>query len=51
MNSSTLPTCFISIATLASSTWVVKRWYWTIENNFEFEGKLANNPAASTSTE
>lgn len=22
------------------STWVVKRWYWTIENTFEFEGKL-----------
>lgn len=33
------------------STWVVKRWYWTIENSFEFEGKLANNPAATTSTE
>ena len=22
------------------STWVVKRWYWTVENTFEFEGKL-----------
>ncbi len=23
------------------STWVVKRWYWTYEDTFEFEGKLA----------
>lgn len=22
------------------STWVVKRWYWTVEDTFEFEGKL-----------
>ncbi len=22
------------------STWVVKRWYWTVENTFEFEGTL-----------
>lgn len=27
------------------STWVVKRWYWTHEDTFEFEGKLA--PAAT----
>lgn len=33
------------------STWVVKRWYWTVENNFEFEGKLAKKPAATPSTE
>jgi len=28
------------------STWVVKRWYWTVENTFEFEGKLV--PAGSS---
>jgi len=28
------------------STWVVKRWYWTIEDTFEFEGKLV--PASTT---
>lgn len=33
------------------STWVVKRWYWTVENNFEFEGKLAKKPAAAVNTE
>ena len=33
------------------STWVVKRWYWTIENTFEFEGKLVKNPASKASTE
>ncbi len=27
------------------STWVVKRWYWTHEDTYEFEGKLA--PAAT----
>lgn len=27
------------------STWTVKRWYWTVENVFEFEGKLANQSA------
>jgi len=51
MNGSTLTTCFISIAILASATWVVKRWYWSVENSFEFEGKLANKPAATVSTE
>ena len=32
------------------STWTVKRWYWTVENNFEFEGKLIgrSTPVAST---
>ncbi len=32
------------------STWTVKRWYWTIESNFEFEGKLIaqSTPVAST---
>mgnify|MGYP001811774081 FL=1 len=33
------------------STWVVKRWYWTVEDNFEFEGKLAKKPAAVVNTE
>ena len=33
------------------STWVVKRWYWTVENSFEFEGKLASKPASTVSTE
>ncbi len=23
------------------STWIVKRWYWTYEDTFEFEGRLA----------
>ncbi len=27
------------------STWMVKRWYWTVENTFEFEGKLTDSPA------
>ena len=29
------------------STWVVKRWYWTYEDTFEFEGKLAPATTAS----
>ena len=29
------------------STWVVKRWYWTVENTFEFEGRLVSGPASS----
>ena len=33
------------------STWVVKRWYWTVENTFEFEGTLTNKPASTVSTE
>lgn len=33
------------------STWVVKRWYWTVENTFEFEGMLTNKPASTASTE
>ena len=31
------------------STWIVKRWYWTYEDTFEFEGKLA--PAATASSD
>lgn len=26
-----------------SSTWVIKRWYWTMTNTFEFEGTLLQN--------
>jgi hypothetical protein len=26
---------------------VVKRWYWTIEETYEFEGKLVKTPTAS----
>lgn len=33
------------------STWVVKRWYWTVENTFEFEGKLIQKPTSTISTE
>ena len=33
------------------STWVVNRWYWTVENTFEFEGKLADKPISITSTD
>lgn len=32
------------------STWTVRRWYWTVENTFEFEGKLVkqSTPIART---
>jgi len=32
------------------STWTVKRWYWTVEKDFEFAGTLVNQstPVAST---
>lgn len=32
------------------STWTVKRWYWTVEDKFEFEGRLIaqSTPAVST---
>ena len=29
------------------STWVVRRWYWTVENTFEFEGKLVSDSAST----
>lgn len=29
------------------STWVVKRWYWTIEDTYEFEARLISDSAAS----
>jgi hypothetical protein len=32
------------------STWVVKRWYWTVENTFEFEGKLVDQSASAVSS-
>ena len=34
-----------------TSTWVVKRWYWTHESNFEFEGKLTAESTATASSE
>ena len=51
MNGSTLTTYFISIVIVASATWVINRWYWSVENSFEFEGKLASKPAATINTE
>ncbi|NNC99347.1 MAG: hypothetical protein HKN85_04115 [Gammaproteobacteria bacterium] len=33
------------------STWIVKRWYWTVENTFEFEGKLVDKSLTSVKTE
>lgn len=33
------------------STWVVKRWYWTVENTFEFEGKLVEKNLGAANTE
>lgn len=33
------------------STWIVKRWYWTIENTFEFEGKLVKQTFSKASAE
>ena len=33
------------------SSWVVKRWYWTVEDTFEFEGKLVEKGPASASIE
>ena len=33
------------------STWVVKRWYWSVENTYAFEGKLVDSPSATTSTD
>jgi len=33
------------------STWVAKRWYWTVETTFEFEGQLDEEPISTASTE
>jgi len=31
------------------STWVVKRWYWTIEDTYEFEARLVtDSPSSAT---
>lgn len=31
------------------ATWVVKRWYWTVENVFDFEGQLVPEATAAVS--
>jgi len=31
--------------------WLVKRWYWTIEDTYEFEARLIPDPAASANTD
>ena len=31
------------------STWSVNRWYWTVENEFWFEGTLSEGPATTSS--
>lgn len=36
---------------IGKSTWVVKRWYWTVENTFEFEGKLVEKNLGAANTE
>lgn len=33
------------------STWTIKRWYWTIEDRFEFEGRLITQAAPVASAE
>jgi hypothetical protein len=33
------------------STWVVNRWYWSVENTFEFEGKLVEKRPTSADTD
>ena len=33
------------------STWIVQRWYWTVENTFEFEGKLQKEPPTTANTD
>jgi len=33
------------------STWIVKRWYWTLEDTFEFEGKLVGDAASKSAVE
>ena len=33
------------------STWVVKRWYWTIEKEFEFAGTLSPQSTPASATE
>ena len=31
------------------ATWVVKRWYWTVEEVFDFEGRLVPEATAAVS--
>lgn len=31
------------------ATWVVKRWYWTLEDTYEFEGRLTPEKTATVS--
>ena len=33
------------------STWVLKRWYWTIEDTYEFEARLIKDAAAPGNTD
>lgn len=33
------------------STWVSKRWYWTVEKTLEFEGELVDNLISTASTD
>lgn len=33
------------------STWVVNRWYWSVENTFEFEGRLVAKDISSATAE
>lgn len=32
------------------ATWTVRRWYWTVTNNFEFAGRLEEQPGNVAST-
>lgn len=34
-----------------TSTWTIKRWYWTVENTFEFAGTLVNQSAPVSNTQ
>ena len=36
---------------VGKSTWTVNRWYWTIENTFEFEGKLVSGSISPTAVD
>jgi hypothetical protein len=33
------------------ATWVVKRWYWTIEDTYEFEARLVTDSAVSANSD
>lgn len=36
---------------IGTSSWIVKRWYWTYEDTFEFEGMLVRDGAKLTVAE